>query len=69
MLFCSPIGSGYALAKLKFGGEKTFFFLLVLTTMMVPAAVTYVPLFVLMSKIHLVNTLPAVILPEAAMAV
>ena len=63
VLFCSMMG--YALAKLKFSG-KTVLFLLVLMTMMVPAAVTYVPLFVLMSKVHLVNTLPAVILPEAA---
>ncbi len=65
LLFCSMLG--YALAKLKFGG-KNILFLVVLSTMMVPAAVTYVPLFVLMSKIHLVNTLPAVILPEAAAA-
>jgi multiple sugar transport system permease protein len=65
LIFCSMLG--YALAKLKFGGKNALF-VLVLTTMMVPAAVTYVPLFVLMSKIHLVNTLPAVILPEAAMA-
>jgi len=63
VLFCSMMG--YALAKLKFSG-RTVLFLLVLMTMMVPTAVTYVPLFVLMSKIHLVNTLPAVILPEAA---
>lgn len=65
MLFCSMLG--YALAKLKFGGKNALF-LVVLSTMMVPSAVTYVPLFVLMSKIHLVNTLPAVILPEAAAA-
>ena len=65
LLFCSMLG--YALAKLQFRG-KNVLFLLVLTTIMVPAAVTYVPLFVLMSKIHLVNTLPAVILPEAAAA-
>ena len=65
VLFCSMLG--YALAKLKFGGKNALF-VLVMTTMMVPSAVTYVPLFVLMSKIHLVNTLPAVILPEAATA-
>jgi multiple sugar transport system permease protein len=65
LIFCSMLG--YALAKLKFGGKNALF-VLVLTTMMVPTAVTYVPLFVLMSKIHLVNTLPAVILPEAATA-
>ena len=65
LIFCSMLG--YALAKLKFGGKNALF-VLVLSTMMVPTAVTYVPLFVLMSKLHLVNTLPAVILPEAATA-
>jgi multiple sugar transport system permease protein len=65
LLFCSMLG--YALAKLKFTG-KHIIFLLVLGTLMVPGAVTLVPLFVLMSKLHLVNSLSAVILPEAAAA-
>jgi multiple sugar transport system permease protein len=63
LVFCSMLG--YALAKLKFRG-KTALFGLVLTTIMIPAAVTLVPLFVLMSKIGLTNNLLAVILPEAA---
>jgi multiple sugar transport system permease protein len=63
LLFCSMLG--YALAKLNFAG-KSAVFLLVLATMMVPSAVTLVPLFILMSKLSLVNTLTAVILPEAA---
>lgn len=65
MLFCSMLG--YALAKLKFRGRHALF-LLVLGTIMVPGAVTLVPLFVIMSQLHLVNTLTAVILPEAAAA-
>jgi multiple sugar transport system permease protein len=65
VIFCSMLG--YALAKLKFRGKQTLF-LLVLSTIMIPSAVTLVPLFVLMSKIGLVNNLLAVILPEAAAA-
>ena len=63
LLFCSMLG--YALAKLRFTGRNALF-LLVMATLMVPSAVTLVPLFVLMSKLQLVNTLTAVILPEAA---
>lgn len=63
LLFCSMLG--YALAKLKFTG-RNLIFLLVLATLMVPGAVTLIPLFVIMSKLHLVNSLAAVILPEAA---
>jgi multiple sugar transport system permease protein len=65
LLFCSMIG--YALAKLKFVGKNALF-ILVLATLMIPSAVTLVPLFVLMSKLQLVNTLIAVILPESAAA-
>lgn len=66
VLFCSMLG--YALAKLKFRG-KNMLFLLVLATIMIPSAVTLVPLFVLMSKLGLVNNLLAVILPESATGV
>lgn len=65
LLFCSMLG--YALAKIKFAGKNALF-LLVLATLMIPSAVTLVPLFVLVSKLQLVNTLIAVILPEAATA-
>jgi multiple sugar transport system permease protein len=63
MVFCSMVG--YALAKLRFKG-RDFIFLLVLGTLLVPGSVTLVPLFVLMSRLELVNTLWAVILPAAA---
>ena len=56
---------GYALAKLRFAG-RNLLFLLVLGTLLVPGSVTLVPLFVLMSKLGLVNTYWAVILPSAA---
>jgi multiple sugar transport system permease protein len=60
VVFCSLVG--YALAKLRFAGRDKLF-LLVLATLMVPGAVTIVPLFVLMSKLGLINTLWALILP------
>lgn len=53
---------GYALAKLEFRG-KNLVFALVLGTLMVPAMVTFVPLFVLVSNMGLTNTYPGLILP------
>lgn len=63
LVFCSMIG--YALAKLDFAGKRALF-ALVMTTLMVPAVVTFVPLFVMVAKLHLVNTYPALILPYLA---
>ena len=63
VVFCSMIG--YALAKLRFAG-RDLLFLLVIATLLVPGSVTLVPLFVLMSKLNLVDTYWAVILPAAA---
>jgi multiple sugar transport system permease protein len=63
LLFCSM--AGYALAKLDFFGKRGLFGLAI-ATLMVPGAVTLVPLFVLMSKLGLVNSYAAVILPFAA---
>jgi multiple sugar transport system permease protein len=60
LLFCSMVG--YALAKMEFAGKRTLF-LLVMVTLMVPGVVTFVPLFVMVSKLGLVNTYPALILP------
>lgn len=65
LLFCSMLG--YALAKIKFVGKNSLF-LLVMATLMIPSAVTLIPLFVVMSQLNLVNTLLAVILPECAQA-
>jgi multiple sugar transport system permease protein len=65
LLFCSMIG--YALAKLRFPGKNAMF-LLVLATLMVPQTVYLVPLFVLMSNLNLVNSLPGIFLPFAAQA-
>jgi multiple sugar transport system permease protein len=63
LLFCSM--AGYALAKIEFAGRGKIMGL-VLATLMVPGSVTLVPLFVLMSKLGLVNSYASVILPFAA---
>jgi multiple sugar transport system permease protein len=60
LIFCSMVG--YALAKLDFAGKRLLFGL-VLGMLMVPGVVTFVPLFVLVSNLGLVNTYPGLILP------
>jgi multiple sugar transport system permease protein len=63
-LIFSPM-LGYALAKLRFSGRRVLL-LLVLSTLMLPASATLIPLFVLMSSLGLVNTYPGLILPFLA---
>jgi multiple sugar transport system permease protein len=59
----SSIPVAYALSRLRWKGRDATF-LLVLATMMLPAQVTAVPLYVLWSKLGLVGTLWPVILPN-----
>ena len=63
LLFCSMLG--YALAMLDFKGKKILF-AVVMGTLMIPGVVTFVPLFVLVANIGLINTLPGLILPFLA---
>lgn len=60
VLFCPMLG--YALAKLQWRGKQVIMGL-VLATLMVPAGITLIPNFVLMSNLGLVNTYPGLILP------
>lgn len=60
LLFCSMVG--YALAKMEFVGKKVLFGL-VMVMLMVPGVVTFVPLFVQVTSLGLLNTYPALILP------
>jgi multiple sugar transport system permease protein len=61
LFFCSL--AGYAFAKLHFLGRDVLF-LLTLATMMVPAIVVLIPDFVLMSRMHLVDTFwPLILIP------
>ncbi len=63
LIFCPMLG--YALAKLRWRG-KGIIMAVVLATLMVPAGVTLIPNFVLMSSLNLVNTYPGLILPFQA---
>ena len=60
LLFCSMVG--YALVMLNFRGKKLIF-ALIMGTLMIPGVVTFVPLFVLVANMGLVNTLPGLFLP------
>jgi len=53
--------AAYALSRIEFKG-KNLVFLLILAGLMVPAQVTIIPLFILMSKLHLVDTRLSLIL-------
>jgi sn-glycerol 3-phosphate transport system permease protein len=59
--------AGYALAKMRFVG-RGFAFAVVLACLLVPAQATFVPVFLLFAKAHLVNTMTALVLPFAASA-
>lgn len=60
IVFCSMVG--YALAKMQFPGKKILF-ALVMVTLMVPGVVTFVPLYVMVAKMGMANSYPALILP------
>lgn len=54
--------AGYAFAKIRFPGRDQIF-LVFLATMMIPAAVTMIPDFIIMSRLKLVDTITGLILP------
>ena len=59
----SSIPVAYALSRLRWRGRDAAF-LLVLATMMLPAQVTAVPLYVMWSKLHLVGSLAPIVIPN-----
>jgi sn-glycerol 3-phosphate transport system permease protein len=59
--------AAYALAKLGFRGRRLAFGLL-LSALLIPAELRFVPTFTLLSSLGLVNTLPALVLPFAVSA-
>jgi multiple sugar transport system permease protein len=63
LVFCPMLG--YALVKLRWHGKRLIMGL-VLATLMVPAGITLIPNFILMSNLGLVNTYPGLILPFLA---
>jgi ABC-type glycerol-3-phosphate transport system permease component len=58
--------ASYAFAKLKFKGRNLIYFL-VISSMFVPVQVTIIPIYMLFSRLHLVNTYWAVILTYLGM--
>lgn len=63
LVFCPMLG--YALAKLRWRGKKLVMGL-VLATLMVPAGITLIPNFIMLSSFGLVNSYPGLILPFLA---
>lgn len=66
LFFCAL--AGFAFAKYKFPG-RDFLFFFVIATMLVPPEVGAVPLFVIMKKMGLINSLWSLIIPRIATAV
>ena len=59
----SSLPVAYALSRLQWRGRGVTF-IVVLATMMLPAQVTAVPLYVMWAKLHLVGTLAPLIIPN-----
>ncbi len=57
--------AGYALAKFRFWGRR-FFFLAILSTLMLPLEVTMVPLFLIIKVLKWQNTFAGIIIPFLA---
>jgi multiple sugar transport system permease protein len=64
IVFLSSL-SGYAFARLEFPG-RSFLFSLLLFSLMIPAAVTLIPSFLLLRDLKLLDTYAAIWLPAAA---
>ena len=60
LLFCST--AAFAFARLRFPG-RDFLFLVYLATLMIPAAVTLIPSFILMKWFHWLDTVWAMTIP------
>ncbi len=54
--------AGYAFARKSFPGRNVLF-LLVISTIMIPIHVRLIPLFIMLSKLHWINTYQGLILP------
>jgi multiple sugar transport system permease protein len=63
LFFCSL--AGYAFARLKWFGRDVVF-ILVLATLMIPFQVIIIPTFIIVRKLGLIDSLPALIVPNLA---
>jgi len=59
--------AGYAFAKFHFKG-KELFFMIVLSTLMIPIQVTMIPNYLIISRLHLLNNYLGLIFPPCAEA-
>lgn len=59
---CSCSLAAYAFARMRFRGQNVLYFIL-LATMMIPAQVTMIPVFLIMKFFGLIDTLYALIVP------
>jgi len=66
VLFTSSL-TGYIFAKFDFPGKQALF-VLVLVTMMVPFQVVMIPTYLIVARLHLLNTLWALVIPSAVSA-
>lgn len=66
LFFCSL--AGFAFAKYRFPGRDLLFYF-VIGTMLIPPEVGAVPLFVIMKKVGLINSLWSLVIPRIATAV
>ena len=66
LLLVFGIVASYAFAKLEFKGKNVIYFI-VISSMFVPVQVTIIPIYLLLSKFHLVNTYSGVIITYLGM--
>jgi multiple sugar transport system permease protein len=59
--------AAYPFARMKFAG-KNVVFIIVLSTMMIPSQVTFVPTYLLLARIGWINTFRGIIVPNIANA-
>nr|WP_017381076.1 carbohydrate ABC transporter permease [Paenisporosarcina sp. TG-14] len=59
--------AGYGFAKYHFKGKEKVFYV-VLATMMIPGQVTMIPVYLLLNKMGLINTMIGIVLPGLAAA-
>ncbi|TYS89632.1 carbohydrate ABC transporter permease [Rossellomorea aquimaris] len=59
--------AGYGFAKFHFKGKEKIFYI-VLATMMIPAQVTMIPVYLILNEMGLTNTMTGIILPGLAAA-
>jgi raffinose/stachyose/melibiose transport system permease protein len=66
LLLAFGIVASYAFAKLQFKGKNVIYFVII-SSMFIPVQVTIIPIYLLLSKLHLVNTYWAVIVTYLGM--